>query len=389
MSKDNVWVESENGVIQSVPQYIPTSIEAGIYQVNMNPMTGLYLSRISKSFKLPKKIYNIESTFIQRALKSFREISGNLGIILNGIKGTGKTITAKLIAQQSNLPILLVEHPFEGLPAFISKIDFDCVIFIDEYEKVFNGDERGILLSVMDGVQNPHAKIMYLLTTNSLRVNENLVNRPSRIRYLKEYGDLPKETISEILEDLLENKEFMSDALTTISELNQITMDSVVEIIKEINIHNESPTKFIKFFNISQDNQVYTYNMLDKETGELIFTFPTNSFISPSLPTGVWMRSYDSDVFSGSMKIIKHIDHDHFEVEYTNPEYMRLRREIDEREEKMADSCPAKYFDENDFYDESKDSEMISLRAQFKNCPASIKRIVRYAYKPSKNWQYR
>ncbi len=66
-------------------------------------------------------------------------MTDNMGVLLNGVKGTGKSVTAKLICNELKnfLPIIIVDKAYEGLPQFISKIQQEVIIFIDEFEKVF------------------------------------------------------------------------------------------------------------------------------------------------------------------------------------------------------------------------------------------------------------
>ena len=69
---------------------------------------------------LPSKIYAEDSFFIQRVLDTFGTDINNVGVLLSGLKGSGKSLTAKLIAKKSNLPILVVSPsilivaPFDG-----------------------------------------------------------------------------------------------------------------------------------------------------------------------------------------------------------------------------------------------------------------------------------
>lgn len=60
-------------------------------------------------------------------------------------------------------------------------IDFDCIFFFDEYEKEFKNSSD--VLSFMDGTYNSIYRKVFLLTTNELNVDPNLLGRPSRIRY--------------------------------------------------------------------------------------------------------------------------------------------------------------------------------------------------------------
>lgn len=49
------------------------------------------------------KIYGMESKLIEHVMRTFENTTSNLGMLFNGIKGTGKTITAKIIANRTNL----------------------------------------------------------------------------------------------------------------------------------------------------------------------------------------------------------------------------------------------------------------------------------------------
>ena len=64
-----------------------------------------------------------------------------------------------------------------------TQINFDCIFFFDEYEKEF----RESVLSFMDGVRNSQYRKIFLLTTNELEINNNLLGRPSRIRYVRSF----------------------------------------------------------------------------------------------------------------------------------------------------------------------------------------------------------
>ena len=269
MSK--IWVNS-SGCIYSTDPHVPVKIEAGMYQLCLSPRIGLYLSHVGESFKLPEKIYDVDKTLIDRIVKSFNQSKRNLGVLLNGMKGSGKTFTAKIICNELKLPVIMISENLPGIPEFINTIDFDCVILVDEYEKVFTQDTRGVLLSCMDGVQVPKQKCLYLLTTNHMFVNENLLNRLSRIRYVKEYGDLTKDTITEIVQDRLKNVAFTDDTIEVISKMDTISIDSVIEIIDESNLYNEKPSAFISILNCNRSvgkKYSYNYQIVDAKDGTI------------------------------------------------------------------------------------------------------------------------
>lgn len=219
----------------------------------------IYLEEFADEFHFDFKIYGMESKLIEHVMRTFENTTSNLGMLFNGIKGTGKTITAKIIANRTNLPVILINAPYSGLAEFIAKIACPCVLFFDEFEKNFdtNRKEDVDLLSIMDGVFNsPHRRV-FILTTNKLYVNENLLGRPSRIRYRKSFGNLSPEVIQEYLEDNLKNKEFAPEILEFIDTLSISTIDILKSVVDEVNIHDASINDFKHFLNVEQAKYSY------------------------------------------------------------------------------------------------------------------------------------
>ncbi len=246
-------VDSSTQLIENLPNEI--------YTIQINPRTReLYLEKYADTFHFDFKIYNMESRFIDHVIKTFESTTGNLGILLNGMKGTGKTVTAKLIAKKLNLPIILITDAYEELTDFISKICCPCILFFDEYEKIFNKDSNDVgILSIMDGVFNNPYRRVFLLTTNNLHINDSLIGRPSRIRYKKTFGNLSSETIKEYINDNLKDKKYTNEIIKFIDSLAISTIDILKTIIEELNIHNVPIASFKNFFNV--ETAKYTWNI--------------------------------------------------------------------------------------------------------------------------------
>lgn len=252
-------------------QLLPSSI----YEVNQNPMTGeIYLEKTQEKFTFNYKIYGIEQDFINRVVKTWNHVTDNLGVLLNGVKGTGKTVTAKLICDKLNLPVLLVNRAFgNSLGSFLDQLQQDVIVFFDEFEKHYNYDEdkddnNSSILSIMDGVSNKQFKKLFLLTTNTTSIEPNLLQRPSRIRYLKQFGDLPVSTIVEIVDDTLIHKDLRTVTVQYIATLNIITVDLVKSVVQEVNIHKEAPDSFKGIFNATQKEERYDIYWLEKPQTE-------------------------------------------------------------------------------------------------------------------------
>lgn len=267
---NNVFLK--RGSIYSVTEgnfsTIPT-LDDGIYQVHQNQQTGeLFLVRISDKFHFGFKLYGLDETLITHVIDTYQKqpVKKNLGILLNGAKGTGKTVTAKVIANKLGLPIVLCERPYPGLDRFLASIQHDCIFFFDEFEKNFRlkcddydedcaGED---LLSIMDGVYNSDHCHVFILTTNKLRVNDNLLSRPSRIRYLKSFGDvIDRKILEEFVDDNLIYKEYKGEIMEFIDTLTMATIDIVKSIVEEVNLHNCSISKFKSFFNVKEASYHY------------------------------------------------------------------------------------------------------------------------------------
>ncbi len=329
---DNNWVQINNDfLLQEVSQQV-TKLPVGVYKINANPMTGeLFLTHLQKEFEFPYKVYGVESEFVKRVGKTFKATTGNLGVLMNGVKGTGKTVTAEMICNELGLPVLIVPTAYKNLPDFINRVQQDVTIFFDEYEKMYNNYDSSIL-TVMDGVLNNEYRKVFLLTTNNSYINDNLLQRPGRIRYVKEFTDLTLEVIMEIVEDKLIHKELKDKCVDFISKLETITMDIVNSVIEEVNIHEQDPVLFKDIFNINIiDNRVNLF-IMDPNTSSLTKLQHKDVCISPVKITdkvvGQWFRIDNTEIG----KISKVIDDktivvntwDDLAEEFTGSEIFRI-----------------------------------------------------------------
>lgn len=224
----------------------------GIFNVvkSQNPMDArLGLQRIADTFEFNFKIYELGCDEMLRTIKKTWEsdvfVKGekNLGVIFNGLKGTGKTLSAKLLCNALDLPVVIVQYPYEGLVNFLQSLCFECIVFIDEAEKTFKkGEDDDVLLRLIDGVYNQTRKL-YILTTNQLTLNDNLLGRPGRIRYRFEFSNLLPKAINDYLDDNLlpEYADQRRNILDQVDLLEISTIDILKALVDEVNIHGRLP----------------------------------------------------------------------------------------------------------------------------------------------------
>lgn len=225
---------------------------------------SFYLKKVMEKFTFGYKLYGLETSLIERVAKTYANTeNGNIGILLNGLKGTGKTVSAKIMCNRLAQPVVIVDAHYENCHNFLNSIPENITILIDEYEKVFG--EASDMLTIMDGALNSAYRRVFIFTTNNLYVDGNLIQRPGRIRYLKKFRDLAPEVVEEIVDDILQHKQFKDECVRFISSLEVITVDIVKAVILEVNIHEEPPEAFANVFNVVKLKG--KYNIFCEEEG--------------------------------------------------------------------------------------------------------------------------
>lgn len=248
ISAKQKWI-NDGGILYPIPGYatlLPCPGN-GIFRIYENPQTKrLGLERTDETFRFDFKIYDLDSEeIISKIIKTwtsdlFRESNKNLGVIFNGLKGTGKTIAAKLLCNRIGLPVIVISKPVNGMLEFIQSLHFESAILIDEAEKTFR-EEQEVLLKMIDGVYNDMRKL-YILTTNKLSIDENLLGRPGRIRYIKEFSNLSAKAVNDVVNDNLKDISLKEEVLKVVDSLEISTIDILKAIIDECNIMGAVPS---------------------------------------------------------------------------------------------------------------------------------------------------
>ena len=242
------WI-NDGGILYPIPGYasLLSSPGNGIFRIYEHQQTKrLGLEKIDDTFRFNFKVYDLGcEDIVSKIIKTwtsdlFKESNKNLGVIFNGLKGTGKTIAAKLLCNRTGLPVIVISKPVDGMLEFIQSLHFESVILIDEAEKTFR-EEQEVLLKMIDGVYNDMRKL-YILTTNKLSIDENLLGRPGRIRYIKEFSNLSAKAVNEVIDDNLEDASLKEGVLKVVDSLEISTIDILKAIVDECNIMGAVPS---------------------------------------------------------------------------------------------------------------------------------------------------
>jgi hypothetical protein len=243
----------------------------GVYNTKQGVFGSIYFEK-KDDITLPEKIYSNDTDFINHVIYTWEKSNDSIGIFLTGGKGLGKSFTANILCVKSGVPVFrLTDNITSNVIDEFNKIEQPHVIFIDEFEKIFSETKTndGFLsqedfLSFLDG-NDSKVKRMFIITSNE-NINKYFINRPSRLRYVKEYKILEENIIREILTDKLENKEFLEDIVENIN-IENINIDILIKIVEEVNIHNKPYSTFKDFFNFKiEDPKYVTFIDIDNKS---------------------------------------------------------------------------------------------------------------------------
>lgn len=269
------WAGSNSSLKKFNGDSIKNSIPEGIWKV-ADSQQGPYLTKIAENFNFNYKLYGVNEAFIQHAMKSYTHAEKNLGILLNGLKGGGKTVTAKIIANRSGLTTILIDSSNIHLLWYFEEVEQPLCFMVDEFEKIARHDNKEMMSQMLTFVDGSalSSKHLFIFTSNETDINKFFIDRPGRIRYIKPFDSLELETVKEIIEDLLIYKEYKKDLIENVIYFKFLTIDMLIAIIKEINIHNMPFSDFKDFFNVNNDKPMseVSWKITDTETGESFIT---------------------------------------------------------------------------------------------------------------------
>ena len=218
-------------------------LPADTYRVNFNKMTGFYLTS-HNDLTVNEKVYGPYAHKVNKVMNTFHHLNRNMGVILSGPKGVGKSMFARLLAEAgkaSNLPLLIVDCATPGVEDFISSIEQECIVLFDEFEKTFKPDKESgyepqeALLSLFDGIDN--GKKLYVVTCNETReLNSFLLNRPGRFHYHFMLGTPTGDEVREYMNDnLVGDARQYIDKIVGLGGISAFTYDVLRAIAFELN----------------------------------------------------------------------------------------------------------------------------------------------------------
>lgn len=281
---------------------ISESLPHAVYNLVNNPQTGFYLEKSGINLE-HGKIYGNADKISTHIIDAFEKIDTNMGVLLSGGKGLGKSMTAKLVVQKSlsKYPIIVIDTYYNGMFSFIGQIS-NAIFIFDEFEKVFAGDsssdESGItkqeeMLSFLDGVTNGKHNLCILTANYPDQIDKCFYNRPGRIRYHYRFTTVNEQIIHEYCHDNLIDKSLENDITSALMDIQFISIDMIKAVVDEVNLFKCSVNEAMECLNIAYE--------ADNLSAEVIIEYSNG--MTANIFCKVYGNAHCNDMFSGSFGI--------------------------------------------------------------------------------------
>ena len=272
MSKNTEFIKIGDRVVAKPKGADYDLIPGKVYDLSYDRWNEESILKENGELNLPAKIYSTtkDNMFKKRVISYFNNaFTSTTGVMLAGTKGTGKTVMAKILAKDCNLPIIVVdpEYPTSRLTKYFKTFETPVCILFDEVDKSFRTD---LMLDFLDGLQKTTKKLVVMTCNDLNKVSEYLQDRCSRIRYLRKYTPEDNLAFLDILIKDMGIKDVETVATYCKENIKLLSMDNIVSFLNEVKLLEEELTNNeITLDDVIEIMNIATKNEKPKAAGEV------------------------------------------------------------------------------------------------------------------------
>lgn len=245
----NTFRVADNNAVE-----VHDALPAGNYIVKQDMFKNFFLEMVEGFSQVPK-LYGDTQKNSDRIINTFLSREASTGVLLNGEKGSGKSLLAKTLcidAAKISIPTIIINQAWVGddFNKLIQDINQPAVILFDEFEKTYDSDSQEQMLTLLDGVF-PTKKLFVLTCNDKYRVDRHMRNRPGRIFYMLDFKGLDTPFIREYCNDNLkpELKQHIAKICDLAMLFDSFNFDMLKATIEEMNRYNDTPQEAMRMLN--------------------------------------------------------------------------------------------------------------------------------------------